>query len=351
MIVSAETKIYSCSPTLTIREVLCRIDQAPYHFQVVVDDEGKLLGTITDGDIRRAMLRGISLDDQVRNCMHVRPVVGHIEDSHSNLHKLETLGSSRAFLPMLDRNGVVKEINVLLRQRGAGIASALIMAGGQGRRLGERTKAVPKPLLPVAGRPILDYVLANLEGAQIPDIYISVHYLADQIKDFVSSRPNQARVHFVEEPSPLGTAGALAQMVEVPQHPILIVNGDVVTRIDFSKIHDFHTQRGLDATICVTQHHTDIPFGVVRYGEDGSFQGIDEKPRISNFIAAGVYYLSPEFFGLVSSERAMDMPELLNQGRDIGLKIGIFPIHEYWTDVGRSADLDAADAEHRTLAP
>jgi len=126
-----------------------------------------------------------------------------------------------------------------------------------------------------------------------------------------------------------------------------VVNGDVITKIDFGALHEFHQRHGLDGTVAVSRYDVDIPFGVVRYGTDGMFEAIEEKPRISSVISAGVYFLSPEYFALIPKDQTVDMPELINRGKRIGLRAGLFPIYEYWTDVGSPDDLEAADNHHR----
>lgn len=346
MIAIRDFSAYACGPDTPIREVLRRLDGTPHLFQIVVDGGGRLLGTITDGDIRRAMLQGAGLDDAAAACMQTRPMTGIAGDAEGNRARLVGVSSSRSFLPVLDASGAVVELLVREGRQG-GIAHALVMAGGFGRRLGERTREVPKPLLPVGGRPILDHVLSGLEKAGVRAVHVSVHYRAGQIRDFLQARPNRMTVSLVEESEPLGTAGALGRLDGLGPAPLLVVNGDLITGVDFAALHEFHLRHGLDATIGVARYDIDVPFGVVRYGEDGLFAGVDEKPRISRFVAAGVYYLSPDLVALVPRDRRMDMPELLNRGRASGLKIGVFPIHEHWTDVGQPADLDAADAVHR----
>lgn len=337
---------YLCAPEMPIRDALARLNASDHLFQLVAGPERRLLGTLTDGDVRRALLRGTSLDAPVEQAMHRGFLAGRAGKDAKNWALLAADTRLLTFLPVLDEGGVVAE--VLVRAlRDSGIESALVMAGGFGRRLGNRTRETPKPLLPVGGRPILDHVLAGLENSGVRTVHISVHYHADQIRRFVADRLNRAHINLIEEIQPLGTAGALGQIGDHSRAPILVINGDVITRVDLAALHDFHLRHALDATIGVARYDVDVPFGVVRYGSDGLFSGIDEKPRISNFVAAGVYYLSPEFAALVPGDGPMDMPELLNQGRAIGLKIGIFPIHEYWTDVGRPADLEAADADHR----
>jgi dTDP-glucose pyrophosphorylase len=339
---------YACSPQTTVREVLARINATSGLFQMVVDADGRLLGTVTDGDVRRAMLHNVGLDDTAERCMHQQPVTGRVGQAEENKRRLTRLGSVRPFLPVLDESSRVVE--VLVRDLSAsGISHALVMAGGFGRRLGDRTRITPKPLLPVGDRPLLDHVLTALEDSGIGHVHISVHYLAAQIRAFVAGRENRADIKFIEEEQPLGTAGALAWLDGLIPGQILVVNGDVLTRVDLAALHDFHIRHGLDATVGVARHDLQVPFGVVRYDEEGLFESIEEKPRISNFIAAGVYYLGAEFSALVPRNQPMDMPELLTLGRRIGLRIGLFPIHEYWTDVGQPDDLDAADRLHATV--
>lgn len=334
-------------PDDPVRAVLRRIDASPLLFQIVVDDGGHVLGTITDGDIRRAMLHEVDLQALARVCMNVNPKMGRVGDHQNNAAKLAHVGSRVPFLPLVDEEGVLREI-LYGQKSDRGVGLALVMAGGLGTRLGERTQTTPKPLLPVAGRPILDHVLDGLEGAGVERIYVSVFHLAPQIESFISARASRASIVTLREPARLGTAGALGLIDPAElNRPLLVINGDVITKVDLKALHDFHERNGYDATIAVARHELEIPFGVVRYGEDGLFERVDEKPRLTHFVAAGVYYLGPGFLPLVPRDRAIDMPELLNLGRSIDMKIGLFPIHEYWTDVGRPDELDAADRAAR----
>ncbi len=337
---------YLCPPGRSVRDALGRLNGSAHLFQLIADADGWLLGTLTDGDVRRAILSGVSLDAKVAECMNARFVAGRRGAERDNLAVLNATPRRVDFLPVLDEAGRLFE--VLVRDdTGGGVSRALIMAGGFGRRLGSRTLTMPKPLLPVGGRPILDHILTRLEDAGVATIEIAVHYLADQIKEFMLRRDNIADVRLLEEEAPLGTAGALGLLHEPQQEPLLVINGDVITSLNVAALHSFHAMHGFDGTIGVARHEIDVPFGVVRHGDDGLFAGIDEKPRISHFVAAGVYYLSPQFSGLVPRGRAMDMPELLNLGREIGLRTGLFPIHEYWADLGRPDDLERAEHRHR----
>lgn len=337
---------YLCAADATTREVVERLNKAsPYLFQVVVSPDGKLLGTVTDGDIRRAMLKGVALDAPATECMHRAPNTGRVGQDVENRHKLAATGGYRPFLPVLDDAGVLREILVQGDVAG-GPARAVVMAGGPGTRLGEKTRNTPKPLLLLGEQPILGHVLDALEDAGVRQIDITIHYLAEQIETFVAKRANKAVIRLVRENMRLGTAGALSKLDPAPETPVLVVNGDVVSKADFGALAEFHEKHGLDGTIAAARHRVEVPFGVIRYGENGEFEGIEEKPRLDYFVAGGIYYLSPEFLRLVPQDQPMDMPELLNLGRKAGLQVGLFPLHEYWIDVGRPDDLSLAIRDH-----
>jgi dTDP-glucose pyrophosphorylase len=334
----------TCTEGATVKEALSRIGKAtPNLFQIVISDEGHVVGTITDGDVRRAMLDGITMVDAVVRCMCKTPIVGKINDDHGN----RALSLRAWFVPVVDEQGKLDHVLVQARND-TRLDRALLMAGGFGRRLGELTRDMPKPLLPVGGRPILDRVLEQIENAGISHVTIAVHYKASQIKEFVRSRRNAVDISFIEEGEPRGTAGALSQLVGNVDKPLLVVNGDILTQVDLGAMHEFNLRHGYDGTVAVSRYEVEVPYGVIRQAGDGSFAGIDEKPRITYFVAAGMYFLSPEFVALTPSDRAVDMPELLTLGREAGLRIGLFPIHEYWKDVGQPDDLALAHEDHQS---
>lgn len=331
-----------CRADATVAEALARIDKAtPHLFQIVISDEGRILGTITDGDVRRAMLRGVVMADTVDKCMRKTPLLGRVGEEVTN----RVLLRRAWFLPVVDVEGRLDHI-LVERRFGRPFNRALVMAGGFGRRLGSLTREVPKPLLHVGGRPILDRVLEQLELAGITAIHLSVHYRAEQIRAFIAQRQNTAAISFVEETEPLGTAGALAQLQNLVDEPILVANGDVLTQVDYAALHEFNGRHAYDGTVAVSRYEVQVPFGVIRQTAEGLFAGIDEKPRLTQFVAAGLYYLSPEFIALTPRGRPVDMPELLTLASGAGLRIGLFPVHEYWKDVGRPGDLAAADQDH-----
>jgi NDP-sugar pyrophosphorylase family protein len=193
--------------------------------------------------------------------------------------------------------------------------------------------------------PILEHVLKWLELGGVENIYISTHYLAEKISAFLDARNGMSAPQIIYEKRLLGTAGALNLLPSGAEGPILVMNGDVLTTMDVSTLQDFHTSHGYDCTIAVTPFDVTVPFGVIRYDDQGVFESIDEKPTFTHFVAAGIYLLGSEFQGLFAPNEKIDMPDLLNLGRQAGLKIGLFPIHEYWIDIGRPDQLSRANKE------
>jgi len=339
----------TCRPDTPIREVLVRLNATKHVFQVVIDEAGKPLGTITDGDVRRAMLRGTDLDGVASQCMAHPPVLGHEGDDQENRRRMARIGMAMPFLPLVNGSGVLTRI-LVAADPAARVRTALVMAGGFGKRLGARTQSVPKPLLEIGGTPILERILRSLEAAGVTEIYVSVHYLADAIQAFIERRRNRASIALVPEDRPLGTIGALGLLPDAArQETLFVVNGDVLTQLDLSAVGTFHFRHDHDGTIVVQRHVVDIPYGVVRVDDHGLFAGIDEKPRIVNHVAGGIYLLSPRFIGCLTPGDPLDMPQLLGRGRDAGLRIGLFPLHEYWVDIGRPDDLARADADYEAL--
>lgn len=341
MILDQDFSHLVCKPDVSLRTVIKMITELgePFTFQIVIDEEGKPIGTVTDGDIRRAFLQGASTESRVVDFMHAEPATADATASESEL--LKTADSMQVqFLPLVNQEGLL--VSVYVKQESHSESHiALIMAGGRGERLGAQTDTVPKPLVEVGGKPMLGHVLDHLEEAGIEQIYISVHYLAEQIEKFISERESRSTIKLLWEEMPLGTAGAISLLGPVTT-PVMVLNCDVMTSVDHRAMGVFHGRHDHDATIAVVRHVVHIPFGVVRHDEEGLFQGIEEKPSINHFVSAGIYQLSPEVCALATAGTRLDMPELLNCARGAGLKVGLFPVHEEWMDVGMPKDLEAA---------
>jgi dTDP-glucose pyrophosphorylase len=336
---------YVCFESDTVRDAMSRLNALPAdrQFQIVVDEARRVRGTITDGDLRRAILKGVSLEAPVAACMNDKPILGRAGAAAENAAALRKVVARVAFLPVVDEEGRLQE--VLAVSHASPIFTALVMAGGFGKRLGEKTRTTPKPLISIGDKPILEHLLRRLESANASEVFVSTHYLAPQIETFIARRKNAVPVRILHEPEPLGTAGAVGLLPGALRQPFMVLNADVLTSVDLAALLEFHARHLFDATIAVAQHQVKIPYGVVRHNAEGHFLGVEEKPTLSHFVAAGIYLLAPEFRTLVANRERIDMPELMERGRAAGLKIGLFPIHEYWTDVGRPQDLERAISE------
>lgn len=325
---------YRYDSGVPIRAVLERFNELPRQVGCVVDPDGVLIGTVTDGDIRRGLLAKLGLDSPVDACMNRSPTVLRAgEDAPGDEFRYE-------FAPVVDGDG--RLVSMLLSSAGRAFGgTALIMAGGYGSRMGEMTRTRPKPLLPVDGKPILEHVLGRLESAGVGRIFVSTHYLSDQIEAFLDARDGTVPVSCLHETEKLGTAGALSLLPRDVQTPLIVINGDILTSIDFAAFRSYHDEHDLQATVAVARYEHQVPYGVVRHGPDGLFAGIEEKPKIKHFVSAGIYCFGLDVVRMVSSGERLDMPDLLNDARALGAKVGLFPIHEYWKDIGRPSDLDS----------
>jgi dTDP-glucose pyrophosphorylase len=312
---------------------------------LVVDETGRLLGSITDGDIRRALLVGTNMEEPAQAAMNPAPISAPLDTPRSkclNLMRRQSIFQ----LPLIDEAGVIRDL--VLLSEGAANANrpnrVVIMAGGLGTRLGPLTEKTPKPMLMVGGRPMLQGIVERLIAKGFWRISISVNYLAEQIeKHFGDGSLLGVEIDYLRESKRLGTAGCLSLLSHAPQEPILMINGDVVSDIDLPAMLRFHDETGAAGTMALNNYKVDIPYGVVE--TDGhEITGLREKPSYSFFVSAGAYILSPAAVTLVPKDTFYDMPTLFEELRRRGGVISGFPLHEYWLDVGRPNDLDNANA-------
>jgi len=327
-------KKYFISSTSSIKEAMLVIDQNASQVALVVDAE-RLQGIITDGDIRRALLRGQTLDQPVKMIMQKKfrflPETATKQEA-LNLMLSETL----RHIPILDKDGFVKKLFLLeeLMKPSSLSNDVVIMAGGKGKRLGGLTKNCPKPMLKINGKPILEIILEQCIQAGFKNFYFSVNYLKEQIKKYFQdgSRWN-VRIHYLEEDKPLGTAGSLSLLPKPVEKPILILNGDVLTKIDYSSLFQFHIDHTADMSLCVREYSAKIPYGIVNI-DDFHVLSLEEKPTQLSFVNAGIYLLEPNMLNLIPKNKFFDIPELIKLAKEKNYKINAFPIHEYWKDIG-----------------
>lgn len=335
-------------PGASIREAMSCIDRNAKGIALVLDDDGRLLATVTDGDIRRALLDridpGSPLTTVVERKEH-EPVTAPAATDTATLIDLMTRHSLR-HVPVVDEEGhvvdlavlndLVKEIELPLK--------AVVMAGGFGTRLHPLTAETPKPMLPVGGRPLLEHVVDQLRACGIRHVNLTTHYLAEAISDhFGDGSRFGIEIGYVNEEQPLGTAGALA-LLEETDEVMLVLNGDILTRVDYRAMLDFHREHNAVMTVGVRREEVQLPFGVVE--SDGvRILGIEEKPVVAHFINAGIYLLEPSVRRHVPEGSRFDMPELVQKLLDADETVVAFPVREYWMDIGQPSAYEQAERD------
>lgn len=333
----------------SIREAMHAIDRGAYEIALMLNSDERLVGTVTDGDLRRALLGGASLDDPVESYVSEHPfTVG------PNAARADILDVMRAHsiaqVPVLDDRGRLLGLHVMRELVGAVERPnwAVIMAGGRGTRLGGLTDDVPKPMLKVAGRPILERTLLHLVGLGIRRVFISVNYLAEVIiGHFEDGADFGCEIEYLCEKEPLGTAGSLSLLSEqagTPEHPFLVVNGDLVTQFSVGDLLEHHVATDAHATVGIREHRYEIPFGTVEYDDEGHLAQLVEKPTVSWDVSSGIYALSPEVLGVVPPGR-YEMPDVIRECRERGYRVAIWRVDSDWVDVGRPQELRRARGE------
>lgn len=331
-------------PSTTLRSALEIIDEAGCQMALVVDDQQRLLGTLSDGDARRAILRGQNLTDPVSDAMHSAPTVVHAHDDlNIRLSLMKRLGLHQ--LPVIDADGRVVGLEVLddilrVPERDEWV---VIMAGGLGSRLKELTLDTPKPMLTVGSRPILETIIRSFAEQGFRRFYLAVNYKAEQIEaHFGDGSRFGIEVHYLREDRRLGTAGALSLLPSAPAHPFIVTNADLLTKENFGAMIDRHVAEGADATMGVRKYEMQVPFGVVRE-QQGRISEIEEKPVHRFVVSAGMYVLSPRMLELVPSDTFFDMPSLFEVAIAQGLLARCHYVDGYWLDIGRPADFEQAN--------
>ena len=349
---SAKLSNFCILPTSSISEAMSIMDENGQGITLVVDDVRHLLGVVTDGDIRRAILAGLDLSLPVLWLLEHKtpespqvPFTAPVGTSDTEL-LLKMNEHELRHIPLLDHKGGVADVALLTDLvKGHELPiTAVIMAGGSGTRLRPLTENLPKPMLPVGDKPLMERVIEQLRAAGIRRVNVTTHYKPDAItQHFGDGKRFGVDIRYVEEENPLGTAGAIA-LLDTTDEPILVINGDILTQVDFGAMLDFHREQQADMVVAVRQHELRLPYGVVEI--DGvEITGISEKPVLRHFINAGIYLLSPEACRFIPSGQPFDMPDLITKLLAEGRRVASFPIHEYWLDIGQHADYQQAQAD------
>ena len=333
-------------PGESIRKTIQIIDESAMQIALVVDGENKLVGTVTDGDIRRAILKGYSLGEAIEKVMNRTPIVCQQEENREAI--LARLRIKQLHhMPVVDASGCLVGLETLdeLLVPNERENVVVLMAGGMGTRLLPLTEDCPKPMLQIGGRPILETILLNFIEHGFRQFYISVNYKSDVIVDYFGDGTRWGvEIQYVHETRKLGTAGALSLLPHLLTQPILVMNGDLLTKINFSQLLYFHISHQSKATMCVREYDFQVPYGVVKINSH-HIVSIDEKPVHRFFVNAGAYVLEPEVLEAIPENEYFDMPTLFEKLIAQETETAAFPIREYWLDVGQLADFERANGE------
>jgi len=332
--------------TATVEDVIRNLDQSAMQIALVLTDEDVLLGTITDGDVRRGLLRGLDLQSNVSEIMYRSPMVVPPEMGRDAVVYLMRANKMRQ-VPIVDERRKVVGIHLLdeVLMPNSRPNPFVIMAGGFGKRLHPFTKECPKPMLPVAGKPMLQHILERAAHDGFSEFYLSIHYLGRMIEDhFGDGSKWDLHIQYIREDVPLGTAGALSKLPP-PSLPFIVTNGDVLTDVHYSEVLDFHLQHKAIATMAVKRHDWQNPYGEVRT-EGLKIVGFEEKPIHRSHVNAGIYVLDPTAVEYVKAGEPCSMPTLFERIAARGGRTIAYPMHEPWMDVGRPEDLAVANGRH-----
>lgn len=323
------------------------IDDGACKIALVIDENMKLLGTVTDGDVRRAILNGKKLKTPILDIYCKTPVVASPNTSKSNLLQLANTHKILR-IPIIDSDGTLIALDTIeeLSQHTNKPNKVVLMVGGLGTRLRPLTNNVPKPMLEVGGKPILETIVKKFISNGFTNIIMCVNYKSEIIEEhFGNGEKFGVNIEYIHEEKRMGTAGALTLLKEKPTEPFFVMNGDLLTDVSFESLLDYHTINESIATMCVREYDFQVPFGVVNL--DGHhIKSIIEKPIHNFFVSAGIYMLDPACIDLIPEDEFYDMPTLFDQLIENGANTVSFPLSEYWLDIGRLEEYEKANNEY-----
>ena len=341
----ADVEKFLVSPDASIRESIERIDRGTEGIALVVDEDRHLIGTVTDGDIRRAILTGTDLDQPVRVLLeqtrpprYAKPLTMPVGTPQFELLNLMEEASVR-HIPLTNTKGQVEDIVVVDKLvKGYEIPlTAVVMAGGYGTRLRPLTDGLPKPMLPLGNKPLLEHILGQLRAAGVRDVHVTTHYRSRLIEEhFRDGSEFGISIKYLQEDQPLGTAGAIGS-IDASDNPVLVMNGDIVTKLDVRAMLQFHMENRADMTVAVRQQEWTIPYGIVEINGVGVTR-ISEKPTYKYLINAGIYLLGPEACRSIPAGQHYDMTDLISRLVAERRRVVSFAVREYWADIGKIAD-------------
>ena len=331
----------------SIEEAIKVLDKGALRSVFILDSDSKLLGIVTDGDVRRALLQHVPLSDNVEVIMNSSPIVAHVNESKEVVASMMR-DHDHLTIPLVDDDmrmmGIETLQNMLNKPNFEN--TVVLMAGGMGSRLRPLTNDCPKPLLKVGGKPLLEIIIDKFIEGGFSNFIISINYKGAMLRNhFGNGSQWGVNIDYIEENERLGTAGALS-LIDKPKLPFIVMNGDLLTSLDVGELLDFHVSQKTIATMCVRKYEQKVPYGVVNFQKQ-RLLSVDEKPMQKMFVNAGIYVLDPIVLDGMQTEEYIDMNELFDELINQKLPVAVFPIREYWLDIGRAEDFETAHGAYQ----
>lgn len=335
--------------SFTIFQAMKNLDESGAKLTVVISNDGHLKGILSDGDIRRALLNGLTVKDSVILAMNKTPIIAASSLGHFELRELMK-ANDISHVPVVDEHGKLIRIFSLKEVQSSEPKkenAVVLMAGGLGSRLGELTANCPKPMLKLGDKPILEIIIENFKEYGFHHFYLSVNYKSEMIESYFGDGSKHGiSIKYLREKERMGTAGSLSLLEPINDLPLIVMNGDVLTKVNFSSFLDFHNTNLLDACMCTFRHDYQIPYGVVHFDGDLVLK-IEEKPIQSSLVNAGIYSIDPKLLSLIPKNTFFDMPVFLEKIIAKKSRVGTFQVQDYWLDIGRSDDFHRAEIDYK----
>lgn len=336
----------------SVREALIKLDSlASDAILFVVDTDSKLLGSLTDGDLRRGFIKGLDFSNQL--CDFIQTSPKYILANSYSLDKLEVFKANHfKIVPIVNENHIIVDILNFRLQSTIIPADAVLMAGGEGKRLRPLTEKTPKPLLKVGEKPIIEYNIDRLQKVGIKNVNLSINYLGDQLVDYFGDGANRnLNIRYVRENKPLGTIGSILLVENFEHEDILVMNSDLLTNIDYADFFKTYKDSEADMAVAATSYQVDIPYGVLEVNESNIVKSLKEKPRYTYFSNAGIYIIKKDLLKMIPEDQFFDITDLINRIIEMNLKLITYPINGYWLDIGKHEDFKKAqeDIKHIKL--
>lgn len=327
----------------TVKKIIKKINSVNPPILFVNDSNGIFLGTISDGDIRRFLLKDKNLESNIKEAINTKPIFCNENEliSKSSFFEKKLINNSLKGIPILKNKKITKAFLLKINSLKKNKTPVMIMAGGKGTRLLPLTKQIPKPLVKINNKPIIQFIIDKIVGEDFENLYISINHLGDQIINYVNSYNEFGlNIKFIKEKTPLGTAGSLSMIEKKNIKNLIVINADIITSLRYEKLLNFHQENKNEITIAGFKHKYQVPFGSIKF-ENKNFKKIIEKPVIETLVNAGIYVININLIKKIKKNKFLSMVDLINKVNK-PKKIGIFPMHEEWLDIGNKENLLSA---------